>query len=69
MLTAKQKVTNDVVRAFQRFDEAKLDLESSVERAARIFPDDADIAAFAQVVSAIEKATVGIVLASLEGKK
>jgi hypothetical protein len=65
MLTAKQKLLNDIVCDFTAFDQASLRLQASVERAARECPEDADIAPFVQVVRDINKATVGIVIASL----
>jgi hypothetical protein len=69
MLTAKQKVFNDVVRAFQRFDEAKLDLQTSVERAARIFPDDKMLTDFADMVQRVDSGIAKEVVAHLLARK
>jgi hypothetical protein len=68
-MTSKQKLLNDIVRDFERFNDATLSLQTSVERAARECPVDADIVPFVQVVRDISKATVGIVLTSLAGGK
>jgi hypothetical protein len=68
-MTSKGKLLNDIVRDFERFNDATLSLQTSVERAARECPGDTDIAPFVQVVRDIGEATVGVVIASLSGGK
>jgi hypothetical protein len=68
-MTPKQTLLNELVRDFERFNDATVGLQVSVERAVREYPGDTDIAPFVQVVRDISKATVGIVLTSLSGGK
>jgi hypothetical protein len=68
-MTPKQKLLNEIVRDFERFNDATVGLQVSVERAAREYPGDADIVPFVRVVRDISKATIGIVLTSLSGGK